>query len=90
MQQELTLKTQISTSITTEGRKYLGAALGTKEFCDTFFKNRVENWTKEIERLSVTAKTQPHAASSAFTHRVSSKWTYIARTSNNLANFCNH
>ena len=44
-------------NITTEGRKYLGAALGTKKFCDTFLKNKVENWTKEIERLSVIAKT---------------------------------
>ncbi len=74
-------------NITTEGRKYLGAALGTKKFCDTFLKNKVENWTKEIERLSVIAKTQPHAAYSAFTHGVSSKWTYIARTNSNLAQF---
>ena len=74
-------------NITTEGRKYLGAALGTKEFCDTFLKNKVENWTKEIERLSVIAKTQPHAAYSAFTHGVSSRWTNMARTNSNLAQF---
>ena len=55
MQQELTWKTQ-NIKITTKGRKYLGAALGTKEFCDTFLKNKVENWTKEIECLSVIAK----------------------------------
>ena len=74
-------------NITAEGRKYLRAALGTKDFCDTFLKNKVENWTKEIEHLSVIAKTQPHAAYSAFTHGVSSKWTYMARTNNNLAQF---
>ena len=74
-------------NITMEGRKYLGAALETKKFCDTFLKNKVENWTKEIERLSVIAKTQPHAAYSAFTHGVSSKWTYMARTNSNLAQF---
>ena len=73
--------------ITTEGRKYLGAALGTKEFCDTFLKNKVENWAKKIERLSVITKIQPHAAYSAFTHGVSSKWTYMARTNSNLAQF---
>ena len=76
-----------SINIATEGRKYLGAALGTKKFYDIFLKNKVENWTKEIEHLSVIAKTQPHAAYSSFTHGVSSKLIYIARTNSNLAQF---
>ena len=43
-------------------------------------KNKVENWTKELECLATVAVTQPHAAHAAFTHGLSSKWSYLTRT----------
>lgn len=43
-------------------------------------KNKVENWTKELDCLATIAVTQPHAAHEAFTHGLSSKWSYLTRT----------
>ena len=66
--------------ITAEGRPYLGAAIGTKEFVVSHVKNKVANWTKELDTLATIAITQPHAAHAAFTHGLSSKWCYLTRT----------
>ena len=66
--------------ITTEGKSHLGAALGTEAFVHEFVNNKVQQWVEEVQRLSSTANTQPHAAYSAFTHGLSSKLTYILRT----------
>ena len=41
---------------------------------------RSPSWVDELERLSRMATTQPHAAFAAFTHRLSGRWTYLART----------
>ena len=40
----------------------------------------MKKWSSAIHKLAATAKTQPHAAYSAFTHGLVSKWTYFART----------
>ena len=37
-----------------------------------------------MERLSSIAITQPHAAFAAFTHGLTSRWTYLARTTPNI------
>ena len=42
-------------------------------------------WISCIQYLTTIAKSQPHAAFSAFTHRLSSKWTYIRRTTHNIS-----
>ena len=41
---------------------------------------KVLGWTKEIEHLAKVAVSQPHAAYAAFTHGLSSRWTYLLRT----------
>ena len=71
-------------AITTEGRKLLGAAIGTDSFVDNYIQLKVSEWTLEVEQLSNIATTQPHAAYSAFTHGLISKWTYLARTVPNV------
>ena len=54
--------------ITTAGRPYLGAALGSTSFTTTYTQQRVSEWIEEISRLSLYAETQPHASHSAFIH----------------------
>jgi hypothetical protein len=46
----------------------LGSALGTNSFVESFVKNKVDRWVKEIEVLADIAKTQPHAAFTTYTH----------------------
>ena len=67
-------------SITTEGKRHLGAALGTQSFVKEFVQLKVKNWVQELDRLSNIATTQPHAAYAALTHGLSNKWIYLART----------
>ena len=59
---------------------HLGAALGSRTFTEEYVTNKVQGWTQEITRLAEIATTQPHAAYAAFTHGLSSRWSYISRT----------
>ena len=69
-----------SVKVTSEGRPYLGAPIGTKAFVELFVENKVDQWAAELNSLAAIAKTQPHAAHSAFTHGLTSFWSYITRT----------
>ena len=45
---------------------------------------RVQEWASEIERLAEIAKTQPHAAYTAFTFGMKHRWNFIMRTVPNI------
>lgn len=61
--------------ISIEGERYLSGTVGTS----SFVRQYVERRRDEGEKLSKIAETQPHAAYSAFTHGLSSKWNYLLR-----------
>ena len=61
-------------SITTVGKRHLGAAIGTLQFISVYVEHKVCEWVSEIERLSSVALTQPHTAYAAFTS-LKHKWT---------------
>ena len=65
--------------ITVEGKRHLGAALGTPSFIASFVNEKVSLWKKELALLSDISVTQPHAAYAAFVHGVVSKWNYLVR-----------
>ena len=66
--------------ITINGKRHLGAAIGVKSFSEEYVSRKVGEWVNEIKSLSTISLTQPHAAYAAFTHGLSSHWTYISRT----------
>ena len=66
--------------ITKEGRRHLGAALGSQTFVEAYVSGKVEEWIKEIKQLAKIASSQPHAAYAALTHGLTSKWSYLSRT----------
>ena len=66
--------------VTSEGRPYLGAAIGTDEFVISHVQDKVTNWTKELDNLATIALIQPHTAHAAFTNDLSSKWSYVTCT----------
>ena len=66
--------------ITSQGKRYLGAALGTASFVEAYVGLQVEKWVLEIERLASIASSQPHAAYTAFTHGLAASWNYVSRT----------
>jgi len=66
-------------NITVEGKKHLGAPLGTDVFCESFISAKVEKWVEEIKQLSIIAESQPHAAYSALTNGLVGRWTFLMR-----------
>ena len=74
-------------AITKEGRRYLGGAIGTRTFVETYAKAKITEWTQEVDQLSSIAVSQPHAAYTAFTHGLVDKWTFLSRTIPNVELF---
>ena len=72
--------------VTSEGRPYLGAAIGKPEFVTSYVRDKVCTWSAVLDKLSSVAATQPHAAHAAFTHGLSNKWTYLSRTISEIGN----
>ena len=73
--------------VTSSGRPYLGAALGSTTFIDSFTEQRVDEWIQGISRLSSFAETQPHASYATFAHGYLSKWNYFFCTTPNISNW---
>lgn len=67
-------------SITKEGQRHLGAVIGTEEFKKEYIEEKVLKWVKEVEVLADIAKTEPHAAYSAYTHGLQHQWRFVMRT----------
>ena len=65
---------------TTAGQRHLGAAIGSSSFKTEYFNEKVNKWCEELERLSEFAKSQPHAAYSAYIHGQQHKYSYFLRT----------
>ena len=62
------------------GRPVLGLPIGKPSFIESFVNEKVQEWTNDVENLSMFADSQPHAAYSALTHGLTSKWNYLSRT----------
>ena len=62
--------------ITGEGQKYLGSAIGKQTFIGSYVQQKVAIWVDQLERFSSIAITQPHAVFAAFTHCLTSRWTF--------------
>ncbi|CAH3017189.1 unnamed protein product [Porites evermanni] len=73
-------------SITTEGRKHLGAALGSRSYPEQYVGHKVEYWVGEVTRLAEFAISQPHASYAAFTFGLRHRWTYFMRTLPDIEN----
>ena len=70
--------------ITKEGQKYLGSAIGKQTFIESYVEQKVAIWVDQLEHLSSIAITQPHAVFAAFTHCLTSRWMFLARTAPNI------
>jgi len=66
--------------INSEGRPYLGAAIGSECYVNRFGADKFKGWAEEVTELSCFAESQPHAAYCAFMHGLSSRWLFVSRT----------
>ena len=53
-------------NITVQGKRHLGASIGSHEFKNSYIDDKVARWKRDIERLAEIAQSQPHAAYAAF------------------------
>ena len=53
-------------NITTEVRKHLGAALGSRVFFEDYVDKKVREWVAQVTRLAEFATTQPQSSYAAF------------------------
>ena len=67
-------------NVTSEGRKHLGASIGSEAFKTAFVTKKVQKWVEEVNKLAEVALTEPHVAYAAYTHGLQHKFTYLMRT----------
>ena len=66
-------------NMTTEGKRYLGAPLGTTSSKESAIAAKVNQWVKEIDQLAEIAHSQPQSAYCALTNGLMSRWNYLMR-----------
>ena len=71
--------------VTTEGRKYLGGFVGTKQGAEDYVQELRDEWIEQLEVLTDIAKSEPQAAYAGFTAGFQHKMTYFIRTIPDLA-----
>ena len=70
--------------ITTEGRKHLGAIVGSEEYRDLYIDEKITGWIDEICTLSKIAQHAPQQAYTCFTAGYKHKLNYCMRTIGNI------
>ena len=66
--------------IITEGKRHLGASLGSTKYKEEYLSSKVDEWIAQPQILSQIAKTQPQAAYSAFITVFQYKISFYMRT----------
>ena len=72
---------------TIEGKRHLGACIGSEKFKDSYCEDKVSTWCREIEKLCEIAKIHPQSAYSAYIHSYQHKFTYFFRTIPNFEKY---
>ena len=67
-------------NVTTEGKRHLGAVIGSNDFRTKYVNEKVTEWCSELKILSEFAKSQPQAAYAAFYFGEQNKFSYFLRT----------
>ena len=60
--QRISSRTWTAIKMTSDGRRHLGRVIGTNEKKNTYIDKKIDEECKEIDILSTTAATEPHAA----------------------------
>ena len=66
--------------ITVEGKRHLGAVVGSTEFKIEYVESLINSWVEELENLGEIAKFEPHLAYTAYVFGFQHKYTYFMRT----------
>ena len=67
-------------TISLDGKRHIGAALGTDAFKKEYVSEKVQQWCNDVEQLAMFANDEPQASFSAFSMGVSKRCLFIQRT----------
>ena len=70
--------------ITTEGKRHLGAVVGTEDFKNEYVAGKIEDWIEELAALEKIAQVDPHIAYCAYVQAIQHRYTYVLRTIPNI------
>ena len=73
-------------NITTEGRKHLGAALGSRSYLEQYVGGKVEGFGGRSDEVGGVCKISASASYAAFTFGLRHRWTYFMRTMPDIEN----
>ena len=65
---------------TCEGKRHLGASIGSTTFRQEYANEKIDEWCKELTKLAEFAIDEPQAAFAAYTHGEMHKFNYFLRT----------
>ena len=71
-------------NITADGKRHLGAVIGSEKYKKEYYEGVVDNW---VEELCDIADTQPQAAFAAYTKGYKHKFNYFLRKIENFEQF---
>ena len=75
-----TIFTDTKINITTDGRKHLGAVVGSDTYKVQYVEDLADDWNAQLKLLSTIAETRPQTAYLAFVSGFRSKLNYFMRT----------
>ena len=74
-------------NVTVDGKRHLGAALGSDKYKEEYCNEMVARWVDELTCLCEIAEAYPQSAYAAFTKGYLSKFTYFLRTIENFGQY---
>ena len=74
-------------NITMQGKRHLGAVIGSNEYREEYVKDLVNDWNNQLVLLSSIAESQPQAAYFAFLSGFKSKLNYFMRPFPGISQF---
>ena len=80
LEQAKEIFSQSGLKITTEGRRHLGAVVGSAVYKKEYVDQLVDSWIEDLNQLAEIAKVEPHLAYSAYVFGFQHKYTYFMRT----------
>ena len=76
----------IKINMTSNGKKYLGAVIGSRSYKEDFINEKIDQRIKEVKLLSKIAKIESQCELCCFISRYKHKLNYYTRTVPNISN----